>query len=980
MAKTSNISAAAKQFIKDWTGKGYEKGETQRFWLSLLHNVFGVDDPTRLMEFEVPVKTITKEKGADFIDAYIVSTKVLIEQKGSHVDLSAKARQSDGSELTPYQQGRRYATGLPLSMAPRWIVACNFTTFEIHDMEHPNDAPEIVRLEDLEKEYYRLSFLVDDTAIHTKREVEVSMAAGAIIGEIFDAFRKEYRNPDDPHSQRSLNILCVRLVFCLYAEDAGLFDTHSQFHDFLVQFKPGTGDMRKALIELFDVLSTPREERDPYLRDDLLAFPYVNGGLFAEKGIEIPRFTQEIADLLLRHASDDFDWSQISPTIFGGVFESTLNPETRRKGGMHYTSIENIHKVIDPLFLDELKQDLTDIKAEPGEKKRIARAREFQDKIAGLKFLDPACGSGNFLTETFISLRRLENECLRIIYKGQMVMGDLVNPIKVSINQFYGIEINDFAVSVAMTALWIAEAQMLFETEKIMQVSLNFLPLKSYNNIREGNALRMDWSEWEVPDEAETIIAEHTNVYPYPEAAAGVLQESHFKTVDLYTREVSILPTRKIPVSQHVDFDYIMGNPPFVGYQYQSNEQKADLATICPECGKSIDYVVGWYYKSAQMIQGTRIKAALVSTNSITQGEQVSLVWKPLMENYGVHIDFAYRTFRWDSEASIRAHVHCVIIGFSTGMVSGSDISRKIIDGQKIITATNISPYLLDAPTIFIGRKSDPICDVPPFVRGCQPTDDGNFILTEEEKDEFLKKEPQAEQFIRPFMMGKDFIQRKPRYCIWLVGANPSELKKCPNILQRVANVRTFRLQSTKTATRVKADTPTLFDEIREPKTAYVGFPTVSSGARQYIPVDYLPQEIIPGNKIYFMQDASLYHFGVVVSLAHMAWNRLVCGRLKSDYNYSNTIVYNNFPWPQPTDTQKSKIEQTAQAILDARAIYPDSSLADLYDDLTMPHELRKAHRANDAAVMEAYGFRKDMNEPEIVAELFKMYQKLTTK
>jgi len=749
MAKTSNISAAAKQFIKEWTGKGYEKGETQRFWLSLLHNVFGVDDPTKLMEFEIPVKTITKEKGSDFIDAYITSTRVLIEQKGSHVDLSAKARQSDGSELPPYQQGRRYATGLPLSMAPRWIVACNFTTFEIHDMEHPNDAPEIVKLEDLEKEYYRLSFLVDDTAIHTKREVEVSMAAGAIIGEIFDAFRKEYRNPDDSHSQRSLNILCVRLVFCLYAEDAGLFDTHSQFHDYLVQFKPGTGDMRMALIELFDVLSTPREERDPYLRDDLLAFPYVNGGLFAEKGIEIARFTQEIADLLLRHASDDFDWSQISPTIFGGVFESTLNPETRRKGGMHYTSIENIHKVIDPLFLDELKQDLADIKAEPGEKKRIARAREFQDKIAGLKFLDPACGSGNFLTETFISLRRLENECLRIIYKGQMVMGDLVNPIKVSINQFYGIEINDFAVSVAMTALWIAEAQMLFETEKIMQVSLDFLPLKSYNNIREGNALRMDWSEWEVPDEAETIIAEHTNVYPYPETAAGVLQEPHFKTVDLYTREVSILPTRKNPVSQHVDFDYIMGNPPFLGARIMSAKQKDDLITVFGSKWKNIgnmDYVTGWYRKTLDLMKvNPMVRAALVSTNSITQGEQVANLWKPLMEA-GIHIDFAWRTFIWDSEASQKAHVHCVIVGFS---MCRSEGKRRIFDGSTVTEAANINGYLMDGDNVFVESRPKPICDVPEIGIGNKPIDGGFYLFKDDEKEEFVRKEPGSEKYFR---------------------------------------------------------------------------------------------------------------------------------------------------------------------------------------------------------------------------------------
>ena len=923
MASTNTQKQAAKAFVQEWSGKGYEKGETQRFWIDLLHTVFGIDNPTKMMEFELPVKTITKEKGSDFIDAYIHPTKVLIEQKGSHVDLNAKAKQSDGAELTPYQQGRRYAAGLPHTMNPRWIIACNFTTFEVHDMERPNDAPEVIQLADLEKEYHRLSFLVDDTNVHLKKELEVSIKAGEIVGVLYDKILAQYKDPSNPESQKALNKLCVRLVFCLYAEDAGIFGSKNMFHDYMAQFS--ANDFRRALIELFQVLDTKPEDRDPYMDEGLLAFPYVNGGMFAGD-IEIPRINEEIRDLILQRASDDFDWSLISPTIFGAVFESTLNPETRRAGGMHYTSIENIHKVIDPLFLDDLKAELADIKATSVAKTKKDRAYAFQDKISKLKFFDPACGSGNFLTESYTSLRRLENEALRIIFGDNRVIGEMAEPIRVSINQFYGIEINDFACSVAQTALWIAEAQMMQETDEIVGFSLDPLPLKTYTNIHEGNALRMDWNEVVAPDE----------------------------------------------------LDYIMGNPPFVGYQYQSNEQKADLAAVCPECGKSIDYVIGWYYKSAQMMQGTRIKAALVSTNSITQGEQVSLVWKPLMENQDVHIDFAYRTFRWDSEASMQAHVHCVIIGFSTDSVLRTGTVRKIFDGQEVATAKNISPYLLDAPTIFIDRKSDPICDVPPFVRGCQPTDDGNFILTEEEKDELLKKEPQAEQFIRPFMMGKDFIQRKPRYCIWLVGANPSEVKKCPTILQRVANVRDFRLKSTKAATRVKADTPTLFDEIREPKTAYVGFPTVSSGARQYIPVDYLPQEIIPGNKIYFMQDASLYHFGVVVSLVHMAWNRLVCGRLKSDYNYSNTIVYNNFPWPHPNDAQMSKIEQTAQAILDARALYPDSSLADLYDNLTMPPELRKAHRANDAAVLEAYGFPKDATESDIVARLFKMYQELT--
>ena len=922
MASTNTQKQAAKAFVQEWSGKGYEKGETQRFWLSLLHTVFGIDNPMKMMEFELPVKTITKEKGSDFIDGYITATKVLIEQKGSHVDLNTKYRQSDGQELTPYQQARRYAAGLPLAMHPRWIVACNFTTFEVHDMEHPNDAPEIIQLADLEKEYTRLSFLVDETNVHLKKELEVSIQAGEIVGVLYDKILAQYRNPDSEETQKALNKLCVRLVFCLYAEDAGIFGTKNMFHDYMEQFS--AGEFREKLIKLFRILDQKPEDRDPYEDEKLLAFPYVNGGMFAGD-IEIPRINDEIRTLILQRASDDFDWSLISPTIFGAVFESTLNPETRRAGGMHYTSIENIHKVIDPLFLNDLKAELADIKATSVAKTKKDRAYAFQDKISKLKFFDPACGSGNFLTESYTSIRRLENEALRIIYGGDRVIGEMADPIKVSINQFYGIEINDFACSVAQTALWIAESQMMAATDEIVGFNLDPLPLKTYTNIHEGNALRMDWNE--------------------------------------------VIPAAEL--------DYIMGNPPFVGYQYQSNEQKADLASVCPECGKSIDYVVGWYYKSAQMMQGTKIKTALVSTNSITQGEQVSLVWRPLMDKQDVHIDFAYRTFRWDSEASMQAHVHCVIIGFSTGCASPSSSGYKIFDGQQVTMASNISPYLLDAPTIFIDRRSEPLCSVPSFVRGCQPTDDGNFILTEEERDELLKQEPQAARFIRPFMMGKDFIQRKPRYCIWLVGANPSDLKKCPSILQRVSNVREFRMKSTKAATRAKADTPTLFDEIREPQTAYVGFPTVSSGARSYIPVDYLPQEIIPGNKIYFMQDASLYHFGVVVSLVHMAWNRMVCGRLKSDYNYSNTIVYNNFPWPQPTEVQRQKIEQTAQAILDARNLYPTSSLADLYDETVMPPELRKAHRANDAAVLEAYGFPKDATESDIVARLFKMYQEL---
>ena len=868
---------------------------------------------------------------------------MLIEQKGSHVDLSAKARQSDGSELTPYQQGRRYAAGLPLSMAPRWIVACNFQTFEVHDMEHPNDAPEIIQLADLEKEYHRLTFLVDDTNVHLKKELEVSIQAGEIVGVLYDKILSQYRNPEDPETQKSLNKLCVRLVFCLYAEDAGIFGSKDMFHDYMAQF--GAGEFREKLIKLFRILDQKPEDRDPYEDEKLLAFPYVNGGMFAGD-IEIPRINEEIRSLILQRASDDFDWSLISPTIFGAVFESTLNPETRRAGGMHYTSIENIHKVIDPLFLDDLKAELADIKAISVAKTKRERAFAFQDKLAGLKFFDPACGSGNFLTESYTSLRRLENDALRIIYGDNRVIGEIAEPIKVSINQFYGIEINDFACSVAQTALWIAESQMMQETDEIVGFNLDPLPLKAYNNIHEGNALRMDWNE--------------------------VVPASELNNV--------------IPASE---LNYIMGNPPFVGYSWQTDDQKDDVHSIViDKKGKPykssgrVDYVVCWYFKAAKFMEGTPIKAAFVSTNSITQGEQVSAVWKPLKEDYGVRIDFAWTTFIWDSEANLKAHVHCVIIGFSLKNTTQSALQTVrqpiIFDAERATKATNVNGYLIDAEDVFIENRTLPICNVPSLMNGGKPTEGGFLILTEEERDSLLSENPLAQEFIRPYMMGKDFIDRKPRFCLWLMHANPSVLRKCPKVLERIEQVRAYRLESPKAATRKKAETPQLFDEVRECSTDYVAIPKVSSQNRRYIPMEYLSKEIIPGDKLFCLPDATLYELGVLTSSAHMAWMRVTCGRLKSDYSYSNTIVYNNFPWPRPTEPQKLKIEQTAQAILDARNLYPSSSLADLYDEAVMPPELRKAHRANDAAVLEAYGFPKDATESEIVARLFKMYQELT--
>ena len=960
---------AAAEFAERWKGKGYERGQSQPFWIDLLTNVFGIETPT---DGFITFEEHRMVDSSNFIDGRIPSTRVLIEQKSLDKDLRKGIRQSDGSLLNPFLQARRYVLSLPVSEHPRWIVTCNFSEFLVYDMEQPNGEPEQILLENLGKEYYRLQFLVDTKNDHLSKEMEVSTQASEIISQIYDALLKQY-NDETPEALRWLNILCVRLVFCLYAEDAGIF-ARDQFHNFLVVYE--AKDLRRALRDLFDVLNTPQEKRSKYLQEELQAFPYTNGGLFEEE-IEIPQFTEELKQTLLKHASLDFDWSEISPTIFGAMFESTLNPETRRSGGMHYTSIENIHKVIDPLFLNDLRRELDEILEDKIEKQRQKKLDDYQNKLASLTFLDPACGSGNFLTETYLSLRRLENEAIRERYHGQTMMGEFLNPIKVSIQQFYGIEINDFAVTVATTALWISEAQMLAETEKIIHQSIDFLPLKSYTNIREGNALRMDWDVIEIPSDIPTIHAKNVHLIIEPEPMMASEPVVEYDEVNVITHHFDGDVKHKTQ-RYKVSYDYIIGNPPFVGARWMSKEQKDDVLNIF---GKNwigvgdLDYVACWYKKAANIMRGTNTKTALVSTNSITQGGAVTNLWKPLFEE-GININFAWRTFRWDSEASLKAHVHCVIVGFSF-----VDERRKTIyvNEAQNIDAENINGYLLNAPSIFIDKRMKPLCDVPMICLGGQPIDDGNLVLTNEEKDNLLKVEPQAEIFIRPFMMGKDFIERKPRFCLWLKGADPSILRKCPHVLERIAKVKDFRMLSKRSSTLRAAEDPALFGAPFECKTSYVALPKVSSENRKYIPIDYLTSNIIPGDKLFCMQEASLYHFGVLTSNVHMAWMRAVCGRLKSDYSYSNTIVYNNFPWPNPTEEQKAKIEQTAQAILDARAKYPDSSLADLYDELTMPVELRKAHQDNDRAVMQAYGFNvKMMTESQCVAELFKLYQELT--
>lgn len=913
---------AAKAFSEFWQGKGYEKGESQTYWLTLLNQVFGIEHPEQFIQFEQQVQL----DHTSFVDARISETKVMIEQKSLGKNLGEGIKQSDGTFLNPFQQAKRYADSLPNSQRPRWIVTCNFAEWWVYDLEHPNDEPQKIQLANLENEYDRLRFLVDQGNEHIKQEEKVSKDAGKLVGEIYDGLLKQYIEPNAPETLRSLNILCVRLVFCLYAEDAHLFGSKTAFHDYLAQYP--AKDMRRALIDLFEVLDTPTEARDPYMDEALKKFPYVNGGLFSHDArLIIPQFTEELKELILAKASDDFDWNDISPTIFGAIFESTLNPDTRRSGGMHYTSIANIHKVIDPLFLDDLKDELEAIKAIPQEKQQRQKLDAFQDKIAGLTFFDPACGSGNFLTESYVSLRRLENEVIKLRNKGQAVIGEFADPIKVDIHQFYGIEINDFAVSVATTALWIAEQQMLQETAKLVQFNIEPLPLKAYHNIKEGNALRIDWGEVIAPEK----------------------------------------------------LDFIMGNPPFVGYKLQNADQKADLESVMPKFGSNIDYVAGWYVKAAELMQvNPVVKAALVSTNSITQGEQVAVLWKPLFEQYGIHFDFVYRTFRWDSEADIKAHVHCVIIGFSRLLRAEHPTKRIYISDMQSIPATNINGYLMDAPDVFIENRTRPLNSVPQMCYGSMPIDNGFLILEKEDVQALIKENPQNEKYVRPYVGGAELIQGKERWCLWLEGVSPKELRSSAFIMNRIEQTRNFRLSSDRPQTIKAADTPYLFGEIRQPNTDMLAIPKVSSEKRRYIPIAFVNPKIIVNGSALIVPDATLFAFGVLISNIHNAWMRVVCGRMKSDYQYSANIVYNNFPWPNPSDEQKAKIEQTAQAILDARAKYPDSSLADLYDEVTMPPELRKAHQENDRAIMAAYGFSTKISESECVAELFKMYQEMT--
>ena len=915
-----------KEFVKRWTGRGYEKGEAVSFWKDLLYAL-------EYQQWNDPECILYEHHLASggYIDAWLRDASTIVEQKTLDIDLD-KPESRQGMMKTPLVQALDYVEELPRSEQPRFVVTCNFSTFRVYDRDAWSKSqlvshPFEFKLSDLVDHPEYLSFITDPANSRLEKEKEVSIRAGELIGKLYDRMREGYINPDSDDSMHALNVLCVRLVFCLFCEDADLFPKDAFLH-YLKDVSPE--NIRTSLKRLFRALDTPHEERDPY-DTTVKPFPYVNGGLFKEQ-TEIPNFDAEMKRFLLEEVSAAVDWSKISPTIFGGIFESTLNPHTRRSGGMHYTSPENIHKVIDPLFLDDLKKEFSDIRDTEGltPRQRNKQYQVLHDKLCSLTFFDPACGSGNFLTETYIHLRRLEDLLLRELQGGQTGFGFEGEALgqRVRLSQFYGIEINDFAVTVAQTALWISRLKANGETDMLLSMGDDDFPLHEAAHIVHGNALRMDWNE-------------------------------------------------VVPANQ---CSFILGNPPFSGARVQSKQQKAEIKEVFHSSKNSgnIDYVAGWYIKAAEYMGKCPIRAAFVSTNSICQGEQVANVWKPIYD-LGVRIDFAHDTFRWRNEATEQAHVFVVIVGFSKQGRNKILFHHATPDApEEVSNPANINAYLLNAPDVFVWDQSEPLCDVPKASIGSQPIDGGNYLFEKQEMLDFIAKEPRASKFFHTWLGSKEFLNSHPRYVLWLGEVTAQELIDLPLCRERVENVRIFRENSKRAQTKKAAATATRFYVENIPEGTSVLIPEVSSERRRYIPMGFIGPETFCSNLVRLIPNASIYHYGVLQSQFHNAWMRTVSGRLESRYRYSGGVVYNNFVWPNPTPKQREAIEACAQAILDTRDNYPDMSLAILYDPDKMPADLLAAHKALDAAVEAAYGVNFDGDEEKIVTHLFKLFAEAT--
>jgi type I restriction-modification system DNA methylase subunit len=900
----NEIKTRAASFVLDWKDSQTvrEKAEAQTFETAFL-NVFGVERKKSAL-FEHEVRLGEKERG--YIDLFWKG-HIIIEMKTPGKDLD-KA----------FEQAKAYALSLPQKDIPKGILTCDFLNFQYYDLEDDAKCYHFT-LEELPANVELFGELAGyKDAGFFKQWDPVNIEAAEKMGKLYTRLK------ETGYSGHQLKLYLVRLMFCLFADDTGIFEPPNLLNKYIFERTSEDGsDLALHLQKIFEVLNKPKESRSTMIDEQLNQFPYVNGKLFEER-IETADFDRAMRDTIFESCT--VDWSKISPAIFGAMFQSVMNDIERHDIGAHYTSEENILKLIRPLFLDNLREEFNKIK-NLSPKLRDERLKKFHDKIASLKFLDPACGCGNFLVISYRELRLLELEVLEILLGKEQVL-DIDHEIKVNVNQFYGIEIEEFPAQIAQVALWLVDHQMNMMIRERFGTYFIRIPLVASASIHCANALALDWE--------------------------------------------SVIPKSEL--------SYILGNPPFLGYSNQSESQKADIVSIyLDEQGKpyktagKIDYVSAWYYKAAKYLQGTEIRAAFVSTNSITQGEQVAAVWKPLFDQFGIHIDFGYRTFKWTNEARGNAAVHCVIVGFSE---KGND-EKAIYDGEHKIAAKNINPYLVDAPNIFIDSRSKPLCNIPEMITGNRPADGGHLIIADKDLADFIKNDPLSENYIRQFMGSEEFINNKKRWCLWLVGVPPSELRKMPEVIKRIAACKQDRENAPDVGRRKLAETPTLFREQNASCDDYIVVPKVSSERRHYLPIGYVSATTIASDLLFIIPKSTLYHFGILTSNVHMAWMRTVCGRLKSDYRYSKDIVYNNFPWPNATEEQKAAIEKLAQTVLDARAKYPDSSLADLYDPLTMPPDLLKAHRALDTAVMKLYGFAKDMTEAQIVAELMERYRGL---
>ncbi len=903
----TEIQDRAIEFASKWHGETYEKGESQSFWGDFL-SIFDIDRRRHGAFFEYAIKKGNGRQG--FIDMFWPS-KLLAEQKSGGRDLS-------DATLQAYE----YLETMPDHDLPQAIVMSDFANFVFIAQDGRNEKIEF-RLEDLPRHVKLFGFLVDQASTRTHEENPVNIRAAEAMARLHNQLY------DDNYRGHDLELLLVRLVFCMFADDSGIFE-HQLLHNYLARRTHDDGsDLGNRLIQVFEVLNTQKSDRQVSLDEELAALPYVNGGLFAE-AIRTPSFSSRMRRDLL--TAMELDWSKVSPAIFGSMFQGVMDAEQRRNLGAHYTSERNILRVIKPLFLDELYAEFARCMA-AGPRKKYDELRKFQDKLAGLKFLDPACGSGNFLVVTYRELRLLEHKVVAALAKNRdqldmlATAGEGAGTLRVNVDQMYGIEIDEFPALIAQTALWLTDHQMNMVYSAESGRTFKRIPLRASATIANTNALTTDWND--------------------------------------------IVPAREL--------DYILGNPPFNGSRTMSREQKADLMSVVGDIREAgfLDFVTGWYFKATDMMQANpQIHTALVSTNSISQGEQVSILWKPLLDR-GVHINFAHQTFKWSNDAKGNAAVYCVIVGFSVQQSSHNRIFEYAdIRGEpNEIGAKNISPYILDTPNVFVGTRQHPISDVPEMNFGNMPADGGTLILSQTERDSLLAEYPYAAKFVYELVGAKELIQGGSRYCLWLTSASPSELRAIPPIMERIERNRAIRAASSRPQL---ADIPMLFAQITADPNRYknaIVVPAHSSENRHYLPLGFMGEGSVAHNSCLAIPDATLYHFGVLTSQMHMAWMRAVAGRLESRYRYSKDIVYNNFVWPEVTDTQRAEIEQLAQAVLDARAEFPDSTLADLYDPRSMPASLTRAHKALDRAVDRLYRRETFSDDPARVAHLFELYQ-----